>query len=169
MTELALFISAFILVFSLGLQSLNVNGGHYVAAFMTSFMIGAGNLVVLKLAPNASITEMAAYMSGGPFGIIASMVFHRRFIEQETRLREFVEILAWRAKNQLGRVVCLFRGHHYDTPVLNPRCLYFCIRCNHELAGRTFDDLEPMTDEDLEQMHRELVGLDDCYLGGESK
>lgn len=77
MTELALFASSFLLVFSLGLQSLNVNGGHYIAAFFTSFMIGAGNLVVLKIAPNASAPEMAAYMMGGPFGIICSMAFHR--------------------------------------------------------------------------------------------
>lgn len=77
MTELALFGSSFLLVFALGLQSLNVNGGHYIAAFFTSFLIGAGNLVVLKTAPNASLPEMAAYMAGGPFGIICSMAFHR--------------------------------------------------------------------------------------------
>lgn len=76
MTELTLFLSSFLLVFALGLQSLNVNGGHYVAAFFTSFIIGGGNLIVLKLAPNASVPEMAAYMMGGPFGIICSMVFH---------------------------------------------------------------------------------------------
>ena len=54
MTELALFVSTFGLVFCLGLQSLNVNGGYYVSAFVTSFAIGAGNLVVLKLAPSAT-------------------------------------------------------------------------------------------------------------------
>jgi hypothetical protein len=41
MNEIALFISTFVLVCALGLQSLNVNGGHYVAAFFTSFAIGA--------------------------------------------------------------------------------------------------------------------------------
>ena len=71
-----LFVSTFALVFFLGLQSLNVNRGHHVAAFVTSFGIGAANLVVLKLAPDASLMEMAAYMTGGPFGIVASMKVH---------------------------------------------------------------------------------------------
>lgn len=85
MTELALFVSTFGLVFCLGLQSLNVNGGHYVSAFVTSFAIGAGNLVVLKLAPSATPTEMAAYLIGGPFGIVASMIAHRKFFRSKTK------------------------------------------------------------------------------------
>jgi hypothetical protein len=40
MTELILFTSTFILVFALGLQSLNVNNGHFVLAAITSFVIG---------------------------------------------------------------------------------------------------------------------------------
>ena len=40
MTSIALFASTFALVFFLGLQSLNVNNGHYRAAFFTSFGIG---------------------------------------------------------------------------------------------------------------------------------
>ena len=79
MNLLALFASTFALVFFLGLQSLNVNRGHYIAAFLTSFGIGASNLIVLKLAPNATVVEMAAYLTGGPFGIIASMWVHRHF------------------------------------------------------------------------------------------
>ena len=42
MHELTLFTSCFILVFALGAQSLNVNNGHYLAAGLTSFAIGAG-------------------------------------------------------------------------------------------------------------------------------
>lgn len=76
MNELALFLSTFILVMALGLQSLNVNGGHYVSAFFTSFLIGGGNLVVLRLAPNATGTEIAAYLSGGPLGILCAMKLH---------------------------------------------------------------------------------------------
>lgn len=73
MTELALFFSTFMLVFALGLQSLNVNNGRHMAAFFTSFMIGGANLVVLRLAPNASGSEIAAYLSGGPIGILCAM------------------------------------------------------------------------------------------------
>lgn len=80
MTELAIFASTFITVLALGLQSLNVNGGHHAAAFFTSFAIGAGNLFILKLVPSANTTEMAAYLIGGPLGIITSMWLHRRTI-----------------------------------------------------------------------------------------
>lgn len=80
MTALTLFASTFALVFFLGLQSLNVNGGHYRAAFFTSFGIGLGNLMLFKLAPDATGIEIAAFLLGGPFGIIASMQFHLSLI-----------------------------------------------------------------------------------------
>jgi len=80
MIELALFASSFVVVFALGLQSLNVNGGHYVAAFLTSFVIGASQLALYKLVPEANLVQIAAYLSGGPLGIVASMWAHRRFI-----------------------------------------------------------------------------------------
>ena len=82
MTALALFASTFALVFFLGLQSLNVNGGHYRAAFLTSFGIGLGNLALFKLAPDASGIEIAAFLAGGPFGIVSSMWFHRRYFRK---------------------------------------------------------------------------------------
>lgn len=86
MTELALFISTFTVVFALGFQSLNVNGGHYWWAFFTSFAISASNLVLFKLAPNADLLECIAYMGGGPFGIVASMWAHRRWISVRREL-----------------------------------------------------------------------------------
>ncbi len=79
MTELLLFTSTFLAVFALGFQSLNVNNGHYVSAFFTSFLIGAANLALFKLAPNATGSEIAAYMSGGPIGIVCAMKFHAWF------------------------------------------------------------------------------------------
>ena len=86
MTELLLFGSTFVAVFALGVQSLNVNNGHYLAAFLTSFIIGAGNLVLLKLVPGeTSALEIAAYFAGGPFGIIAAMRWHRWFFRGKPR------------------------------------------------------------------------------------
>lgn len=76
MTELLLFASCFIAVFALGFQSLNVNNGHYAAAFFTSFLIGASHLALYKLAPSASGSEIAAYLAGGPLGIVCAMKFH---------------------------------------------------------------------------------------------
>jgi hypothetical protein len=77
MTALALLASTFSLVFFLGLQSQLVNNGHHVSAFINSLAIGTSNLVLFKLAPNATGWEIAAYLAGGPFGIVASMVFYR--------------------------------------------------------------------------------------------
>lgn len=79
MTAGLLFVSTFALVFFLGLQSLNVNGGRMAAAFFTSFGIGVSNLVLYKLAPDAGGSEIVAYLTGGPLGIITSMWVHRRY------------------------------------------------------------------------------------------
>jgi len=80
MNELILFVSTFVLVFALGLQSLNVNGGHYAAAFLTSFFIGGSQMVLLKLGPNAGVSEIAAYLLGGPLGIVCAMYCHRKIV-----------------------------------------------------------------------------------------
>lgn len=82
MNELLLFASCFASVFALGFQSQNVNQGHYVAAFLTSFAIGGGHLALYKLMPEANLSEIVAYLMGGPFGIVASMVAHRRYMRR---------------------------------------------------------------------------------------
>ena len=87
MNEIILFSSTFLLVFFLGLQSLNVNGGHLLAAFLCSFAIGFSQLLVLKLGPDAGITESIAYLAGGPFGIICSMHTHG-WIKRQRRPRK---------------------------------------------------------------------------------
>ena len=84
MNELFLFGSTFLVVFALGLQSQNVIGGHYVAAFLTSLVISAMNMVLYKLAPNSTWPEIAAFMAGGPFGIVASMWAHRRVVRRKS-------------------------------------------------------------------------------------
>lgn len=77
MTLAVLFGSTFVVVFALGAQSLLVNNGRYVAAFGNSFVIGACNLALLKLGPQASDWEIAAYLIGGPLGIVAAMWMFR--------------------------------------------------------------------------------------------
>jgi hypothetical protein len=72
-----LFCSTFVVVFALGLQSLNVNGGHRLLAVLTSFLIGTSNLVLFKVMPGpTNALEIAAYLLGGPLGIVASMAAH---------------------------------------------------------------------------------------------
>lgn len=88
MTTAALLLaSTFCLVFALGLQSQLVNNGHFAAAFINSLAIGACNLVLFKLAPDATGAEIAAYLLGGPFGIVASMVAYRHPLTARLLLR----------------------------------------------------------------------------------
>jgi hypothetical protein len=75
MQPLILFFSAFALVFLLGLQSLTVNRGHVRAAAINSSLIGVANITLLHLGPQAHGWEIAAYIAGGPLGIVASMRF----------------------------------------------------------------------------------------------
>jgi hypothetical protein len=79
MTAVALLVSTFALVFFLGLQSLLVNHGHRALAFGNSLCIGAANLVLFKLAPDASGIEIAAYLAGGPFGVVAAMAAFKKW------------------------------------------------------------------------------------------
>lgn len=84
MTALALFAATFLLVLFLGLQSLNVNGGHRLLAALTSFGISSANIIILKTMPGPTgLLEVAAYCLGGPAGILVSMAIHpwmvRRF------------------------------------------------------------------------------------------
>jgi hypothetical protein len=80
MNELALFASTFVLVFALGIQSLNVNHGHRRAAMATSFLIGGSQMILFKLAPEANWTETAAFLTGGPLGIYAAMAAHPHLV-----------------------------------------------------------------------------------------
>lgn len=81
LTAFLIFISTFVLVFCLGFQSLNVNNGHYKAAFLTSFSIGLTNIVLFKTLPQSDTWEIAAYLFGGPFGIVGSMWAHQKFMK----------------------------------------------------------------------------------------
>lgn len=50
------------------------NSKYKAAAFANSFAIGAANLVLFKLAPDAAGIEIAAYLLGGPFGIVSAII-----------------------------------------------------------------------------------------------
>jgi hypothetical protein len=82
MTAFIIFTSTFILVFALGFQSLNVNNGHYKAAFFTSLAIAISNLVLFKTVPQANWIEIVAYLCAGPLAIVASMWCHRCWMKK---------------------------------------------------------------------------------------
>lgn len=83
MTAALLFASTFAVVFCLGAQSLFVNTGRYAAAFCNSLCIGAAHLALYKLAPDATGAQVAAYLLGGPIGIVSAMYLFRHL--QRTR------------------------------------------------------------------------------------
>ena len=79
MTVLIIFVSTFATVFALGFQSLNVNNGHYYAAAVTSFVIGASHLVLYKILPDGDLLTCAAFLVAGPLAITSSMWAHGHY------------------------------------------------------------------------------------------
>lgn len=78
MTELYLFVAAFVTVFALGFQQQNVIGRHYGAAVLTSLVIGSAQIFLWRAVPVATAAEIAATLAGGPVGIVAAMYAHPR-------------------------------------------------------------------------------------------
>lgn len=76
-SALVVYLATFVSVFALGLQSLNVNQGHYIAAAVTSFFIGTGHIFLYCYMPQPGTLDLAGYYIGGITGITASMWFHR--------------------------------------------------------------------------------------------
>ena len=83
MNALLLFVSTFILVFALGLQSLLANNKHYVGAFLNSFVIGIAQIGALQVIKAQTMTDYAAYVVGGPIAIVCSMFVFNRFIRRK--------------------------------------------------------------------------------------
>lgn len=76
---MGIFAATFATVFALGFQSLNVNNGHYMAAAITSFVIGGSHLVLYKVLPDGNWLTCAAFLIAGPLAITSSMVAHRHY------------------------------------------------------------------------------------------
>ena len=50
------------------------------------------------------------------------------------------------------KIICLIKGHNYPGQVFHYNVLMFCRCCGKEIAGRIFADLEPMTQEEWEDV-----------------
>lgn len=84
MNALIIFAATFCVVFALGFQSLTVNRGQFFAAFLNSFVISVAQLVILKFVPQAhGFYEYAAYMTGGPLGIVSGMLVHKKLFKHD--------------------------------------------------------------------------------------
>ncbi len=77
MTAFLLFAATFAVVFLLGLQQLNVERRHKLAAFLTSPLIALATLVLFKLLPfSTTALEIGAHLLGGALGIVAGIWMH---------------------------------------------------------------------------------------------
>lgn len=87
MNALLLFLGSFFIVFALGFQQHNVHYRRYRAAFVNGIFIGAMNLLVLRLGPSASPAEMAAFLIGGPVGVVAAIWLNGKVCAQTSEAR----------------------------------------------------------------------------------
>lgn len=95
--------------------------------------------------------------AGGVLLVAANAVYVAllcRFSGFALWLRERWADALWEARKLRGNVVCRFKGCHYDTPFFSANCLYHCTRCGKEITGRTFADLQPLSDDELDDIHR---------------
>ncbi|MDH5527171.1 MAG: hypothetical protein OEY97_07685 [Nitrospirota bacterium] len=79
--SMTVFLAQYATVLLLGMQSLNVNGGHYVLAAVTSFGLGAGGYyltAVIAQAGNEGVGSgvWIAFVAAGPCGIVTAMRIH---------------------------------------------------------------------------------------------
>lgn len=78
-TALAIFVSQFILVGALGLQSLNVNNGHRLLAALTSLVICVTTIVTTELTfirNSLNLINALAFTVGSVSGILGGMRVH---------------------------------------------------------------------------------------------
>ncbi len=82
-TELLLFASQFGAIFLLGLQQHNVHARRFGAAAVTSLVLGAMQAFSFRKIPNATPTELVAWLVAGPLGIVAAMWVYPRIFKND--------------------------------------------------------------------------------------
>lgn len=85
MTELALFLAAFATVFLLVFQQQNVIHRSRVLGSITSLAIGTAQLTLWRYVPEASYTQLAAVLIGGPAGYNAALSAHPWIVARWSR------------------------------------------------------------------------------------
>lgn len=82
MDYVLMFLVNFVAVFLLGLQSRNVNAGHYSAAVVTSFFISVSNFMFVKYAAHGDIVTFFVCAAGGCCGIAFSIWFYQKIFHK---------------------------------------------------------------------------------------
>ena len=95
LTTFLLGLSTFFLVFLLGFQSLSVQSRKWLIAPVLSFGIGVCNLYMFMVVPHVDINNVqhvAAYLLGGPVGILYSMFIHFKVVGQRSKRSEHCDL-----------------------------------------------------------------------------
>lgn len=84
--EIKIFIAQFLMIFLLGLQSINVNRGHKLIAALTSFGLGVAGFYVTGTIAQAYQEGMfsstfISFIFAGPCGIVCSMFAHPHLVK----------------------------------------------------------------------------------------
>jgi hypothetical protein len=79
--NLILFVAQFVFIFLLGIQQLNVMRGYYVAAALTSLLLGICGWFTIGIIAEATTYDLTSvtfvtYIIAGPLGILSAMYFH---------------------------------------------------------------------------------------------
>jgi len=82
-----LFLSQFICVLLLVVQSVNNNHGHRRLAALTSVGIGITQIATFRLLPGADIWETSAWLAAGPIANYAAQWLKRKDISRIVALR----------------------------------------------------------------------------------
>ena len=95
MNALIIFIAQFCVVYLMGIQSLNIKGGHYLAAAITSFIMGvfafASTSIIGKIALSDIISVVGiVFLVAGPLGITCAMASHKHLISYFKGLRRSI-------------------------------------------------------------------------------
>lgn len=79
------FTAQFFAVFLLGIQSLNVRDGRYIAAAITSFLLGVFGFVSTSIVGSKEVVDIVtssglSFLFAGPIGIVSAMASHNKII-----------------------------------------------------------------------------------------
>lgn len=88
MNILLLFLSSYVTVLLLVIQSINNNHGRAMASCVTSIGIGVAQVALYKIVPSASFPEIVAFIAGGPLANVTAQWVKRSDISIIKRLHQ---------------------------------------------------------------------------------
>lgn len=86
MDALIIFVAQFSIVYLMGIQSLNIKGGHYVGAAVTSLLMGVAAFYCTSIVGKMSLDDLLSivgvgFITAGPVGITLAMLSHKRLVK----------------------------------------------------------------------------------------